>query len=185
MRINWIDILLVVYIVVAFYFGKKRGLSVELVMAISAVFSWITALHFYQGYGDFLHKNLFVDLNVARSIFYALISLGVIILGMFAGKLIKRIMNLSFISTLEAYGGLIAGGIKGIVVSAIIVVSLSLMPVDFVQKEVYTNSLLGNYFVALTPKAHRWMWPKKSASNFSEITFWSQLPSRPNVTKKI
>lgn len=181
MKINWVDILIVIYIIRAFFLGKKRGLSYEITALISALFAWVTALHFYQDFGESLSKWFLLTIPTARIIAFILIGIGVLFLGAIAARLLKKIMKLSFVPNVEKIGGCILGTLRGISISAMIIVTFALIPANFVQREVYLNSFLGNYLVALSPKIHKWIWPKDSEgyNKFDIGKFWSQLPERP------
>lgn len=182
MKINWVDILIVIYIVRAFFLGKKRGLGVEITALVSALASWVIALHFYQGLGESLSKWFLLTLPSARTISFAGIAIGILFLGAILGRFLKKIMKLSFLPNIEKIGGYILGTFRGVCISAIIIVALALVPAKFLQEEVYINSFLGNYLVALSPKLHEWIWPKKKAEGqvrFNVKEFWSQLPERP------
>lgn len=180
MKINWVDILIVIYVTRAFFQGKKRGLSVEIIAVIVAFLSWIIALHFYQPFGQSINTWFLVSLPAAGAVAFIGFGLGLLFFGTVLGRLLKRVMKLSFTSNIEKIGGLFMGGLRGGVVTAIIVVSLVLVPADFLQREVYTNSLFGNYLVALSPKMHGWVWAgKEGDSRFSVSEFWGGLPERP------
>ena len=179
-KINWVDILIVIYITRAFFLGKKRGLSVEFIAVIIAFLSWIIALHFYQPFGRSINTWFLVSEPAARAIAFSGVAFGMLFIGTVLGRLLKKIMKLSFSSGVEKVGGLAVGGIRGVVVAAIIIVSAVLIPADFLKREVYTNSLLGNYLVALSPKMHEWGWVgKKTESRFSVTRFWKGLPQKP------
>lgn len=181
MKINWVDIIIVIYITRAFFSGKKRGLSVELIAVIVAFLSWILALHFYQPFSRSINTWFLVSLSTAKAIAFTGFGFGILFLGTVLGKLLKRIMKLSFTSNMERGGGLIIGGLRGGVIIAMIVVCAALIPADFLQREVYTNSLFGNYLVALSPKMHEWIWAgEKTDSRFSVTEFWKELPQKPS-----
>lgn len=181
MQINWVDIIIVVFIVMAFIQGKKKGFNAEWITVIITGAAWLVALHFYQPVGEFINTRFLFALATANDIAFGLLAGIVLLLGLFAGKMVIKVIKLNFSASIEKYGGLIAGGIKGIIVAAIVIVFLALMPADFVQREVYTNSFLGNYLVALSPKVHQWLWPGIQGRNsrFSTLEFWAQLPQRP------
>lgn len=177
MKINWVDILIVIYIVRAFFHGKKRGLGVEIIALISALAAWVLVLHFYQGLGQSLNKWFLLSLPTARVVSFIGIGLFILFLGAVLGRLLKRIMKLSFLPNIERIGGYIFGTVRGISLSALVVVSLALTPAKSIQQEVYINSFLGNYLVALSPKLHEWIWPPDGGFDIRE--FWGQLPERP------
>ena len=180
MKINWIDIIIVIYITRAFFLGKKRGLSVELIAVIVAFLSWTIALHFHQPFSRSINTWFLVSLPTAKAIAFAGFGFGILLLGTVLGRLLKRIIKLSFTSNMERIGGLIVGGFRGGLVTAMIVVCAALIPADFLQREVYTNSLFGNYLVALSPKIHEWIWTGKNEdSRFSVTEFWKELPQKP------
>lgn len=181
MKINWVDILIVIYIVRAFFLGKKRGLSFEITALISALLAWVISLHFYQGLGESISRWFLLTLASSRAISFIGISMGILFLGAILGRFLKKVMKLSFIPNVEKIGGCILGILRGISVSAIIILSLSLIPKESLQKEVYTNSLLGDYLVAVSPKLHEWIWPnrKGEGKGFKVKEFWLQLTRKP------
>lgn len=181
MKINWVDILIVIYIVRAFFLGKKRGLSFEITALISALLAWVIALHFYQGLGESIGKWFLLTLPSSRAISFMGISIGILFFGAILSRFLKKVMKLSFIPNVEKIGGCILGILRGISVSAIIILSLSLIPKESLQREVYTNSLLGNYLVSISPKLHEWIWLKKKDKDerFKVKEFWLQLPQKP------
>lgn len=181
MKINWVDVLIVIYIIRAFFHGKKRGLSYEITALVSALFAWVVALHFYQVFGDRLSKWFLLNVPTGRVIAFAACGAGVLFLGAVLSRLMSKIMKLSFVPNVEKVGGCILGTLRGISMTALVVVALALLPIKLVQQEVYVSSFLGNYFVALSPKVYRWVWPKESNTigYFDLGEFWSQLPERP------
>ncbi len=181
MKINWVDIIIVIFLVRAFIAGKKQGFSVELITLITAGFAWLAATHFYQPMGQFINKRLLLSLPAADDLAFGVLGISLLFLGVFLGKRLKNVMKLSFSGNIETIGGLIAGGMRGFIIAAIIIVFLALMPASFVQREVYSNSFIGNYLVALTPKVHQWLWPGGAGakSSFSTRAYWEQLPERP------
>jgi membrane protein required for colicin V production len=181
LKINWVDIIIVVYIAYSFAAGKKRGLSVEFPALFFTFIAWATALNYYQGLGNTLSKWFLLKSPTASTIAFFGIAAAVLALGFLVGRFLKKIMKLSFVPGIEKIGGCIVGIVRGISMSAIIVVALVLAPADFLKQEIYVNSFLGNYFVALSPKAHAWIWPKKgeSSNRFDVTEFMGQLPERP------
>lgn len=181
MKINWVDILIVIYIVRSFFLGKKRGFSVEITSFITAILTLVIALHFYQDFGQSLSKWFLLTLTSARAISFIAISIFILFLGAILARLLKRIMKLSFLVGIEKIGGYILGTLKGCCISAIVTVALVLSSAGFVQQEVYTNSFLGNYLVALSPKIHDFVWPNSPGENvrFNVRRFWDQLPQKP------
>lgn len=177
--INFVDVLIVIYIVRTFFHGKKRGLSYEITALISALFAWVTALHFYQGVGESLSKWFLLSLPTARVAAFIFISMCVLFLGALASRMLQKVMKLSFVPNIEKIGGCILGTLRGISLSAMIVIVLALTPMKSIQQEVYVKSFLGNYLVALSPMLHKLIWPKGSAEKFNINEFWGQLPERP------
>lgn len=178
MKINWVDILIVIYIVRAFLVGRKRGFSVEVITLIAALLAWIIALHFYQNAGFLLSKNFLLSLASARAVAFMVIAVGSFFVFGLIGKLLTKVMTLSFLPNIETIGGCILGTIRGIVIAAIIISALALLPAGFVKQEVYTNSFLGSYLVTLGPAIHNCFWPGSSNKNsrFNSKIYWAELP---------
>lgn len=162
MKINWVDILIVIYIVMSVLWGKKRGLSEEIITFIVALFSWIIALHFYNNVGQLINDWFLMSLSASKAIAFIALVCGIFAIGSFFGKLLKNVMKFKFTPNIEGIGGLIIGGLRGGVIVSIIIVSLVLIPKDFLKREFYSNSLLGNYLVSLNTKIYNLIWPKKN-----------------------
>lgn len=181
MKINLVDILIVIYIVRTFFHGKKRGLSYEITAFISALFAWIMSLHFYQGFSGSLSKWFLLSIGTARVTAFSIICLCTLFLGAVASRLLKRIMKLSFVPNIEKIGGGILGTLRGISISAMIIIGLVLVPVQFIKQQVYVKSFFGNYLVAISPKIYKWIWPRgaEGEEKFNISEFLEQLPERP------
>lgn len=181
MKINWVDILIVIYIARTFFHGKTRGLSFEITALIAAILAWAMALHFYQSFGASLSKWFLFTVPTGGIIAFTAVAAGILFLGAIGARALQKVMKLSFVPNVEKIGGCLLGTVRGMSISAMVIVALALVPAKFIQQEVYVNSFLGNYLVALSPKVHGWIWSKESAGGkrFDVSEFWSQLPERP------
>lgn len=181
MKINWVDIIIVIYIVRAFFLGKKRGLGVELIALISALFAWVLSTNYYQLIAQSFSRWFLLTEKTARTVAFVLIAVFILFIGAILARVLKKVMKLSFIPNVEKIGGCVFGIARGISLCAIIIVALSLCPITGIQQEVYVKSFLGNYLVALTPKVNEWVLRNKSGSqsSFDISKFWADLPERP------
>lgn len=74
---NWFDILLVVWLVLGVFRGRKRGMSEELISFIQWIAIVLVAAFAYRPLGNLLHQSRFCGLLVAYIIAYIAIGIGV------------------------------------------------------------------------------------------------------------
>ncbi|MDD3905906.1 MAG: CvpA family protein [Candidatus Omnitrophica bacterium] len=147
-KINWVDILVVILILRTSYVSLQDGLSHEIFPLIGSVCMLVFSLHFFNKIAVFLHNLGFIlpmsILDLAGFIFTA-VCVGVLF------RLIKavvdKIVKVSWHPLLEKFGGLLAGVVRGIVLTCTILILLTLIPLPYLQWSVVDRSLTGPYFL--------------------------------------
>ncbi|MBN1405893.1 MAG: CvpA family protein, partial [Candidatus Omnitrophica bacterium] len=64
--------------------------------------------------------------------------------------LVLKIMNVQFVSQLERAGGALIGLCRGVLIGGLVLVALSLFPIDYFQSSISEKSLLSPYLIKST-----------------------------------
>ena len=151
-KINWVDVLIVILIVRTSYVSLQDGLSHELLPLVGSVCMLIFSLHYYTKIAAFLYymgftiPMVFLDL-VGFIAAFVCIGLLFKLIKLFIDKIIK----VSWHPLIERFGGLIAGVVRGAVLTSTILIIIVLIPLPYLQWSVRDRSLTGVYFLRIGP----------------------------------
>jgi len=151
-RINWVDILVLIIIFRISYVASKEGLSHEIFPLFGGIFITVLSLHYYGKIGQFFYQNLFrMPIVLANFLSFLLL---VVIAGMLF-KLIKllldKIIKIQWHPFIENFGGLIAGVLRASIVASLVLITLALMPLPYLQRSIRERSLTGPYVLRIGP----------------------------------
>jgi len=150
-KINWLDILMLIGLGRALYVGYKDGLSVEVIRLLKNIATLLLSLHFYQPFGQIISFNSLYSQEIARAVAFFLIVLSLYIIFYFIEKFIKIILQFTFIAGLETYGGMFFGAIRNVFATATIIILTSLIPISFIVKQVNNASYLASFILKQLP----------------------------------
>jgi membrane protein required for colicin V production len=121
---NLLDLLILIPIVWGCFRGFSKGLIMELATLMGMI-AGIMAAHYLESDASELLKQYFTLSDaVLRIISYSLIFLGVLFLSWIIGKIITKIVDMVLLGWLNKLLGAIFGLLKGVLVSAIIVLAI-------------------------------------------------------------
>ena len=106
---NWVDIIVVIFLVRGVYIGLNQGFSVELFKTLGAIASSILTLLCYGKLGEWLAARSFLSLQVANFISFLVLLLSLLIVVRVVRVFLFRILHLELFYGLEKWGGLEVG----------------------------------------------------------------------------
>lgn len=148
---NWIDIVIIINILRSFYVGFKDGLSAEIVRLIKNIAALVMAMHIYNPLGKIICINSLYSIYVAQAVAFTVTVIFLYIFFYFVEKFVRIILQFTFIGCVESYGGMLAGSVRSFISALTIVFMFSLMPVDFMVKQVAFRSYIGNKMLKKFP----------------------------------
>lgn len=154
-RINWVDILILIVMLRTSYLSFQRGLSHEIFPLFGSIVMISLALRYYTTLSDIAARYV---LKLPQDIlnllaFVAILSaLGVVC--KLTGALLDSIFKMTWHPFIEKFGGLLIGVIKASVVTSMVLIVLSLVPLSYLQHSVRDKSLMGMRFLKIGPNIY-------------------------------
>ena len=146
-KFNWVDILVICVVLLISYRGSLTKLFSEVLKILGTIVSFCLALHYFSKLSDFLIKY-FPDIEVVVSDMISFMLLA--LLSYWAVALVRevftRFIKVEAIGTLDKWGGLVLGFIRGVLVTSLVLIVLYLPSVSYLKGSV-KKSYLGSQLV--------------------------------------
>ncbi|MBN3038996.1 MAG: CvpA family protein [Candidatus Omnitrophica bacterium] len=149
---NWVDIIVLVFLIRGGYIGLERGFSIELFKTIAAVAACVISTIFYNNLGQWLTSHSFLSLQVAN--FLAFLFLFFLLLFVFkiVRIIIFRVMHLELVYGWEKWGGFTLGLLRSAVFASLFIFTLTLLPIQYLKESVEEKSLTGPSIKRIAPR---------------------------------
>ena len=146
---GWVDAVVAVAIVLGIVLGVKRGLSHELAVLLGFAVAIVVTCSGYDPLARYLSQLVAWNLELLR-----LIAVVVLLLLSLAAMWLVRaalglLMSFEFKGWFERVGGAIAGGIRWGLVSLVVLLALSFVPVSALQRAILYDSFTGREILPL------------------------------------
>jgi len=154
-KINWVDVLVAILMLRISYVALRDGLSHEIFPFIGCVLIMVVARHYYTGFGGFMSRNM-MNMPIGLANFLSFLVL-VVVLGLMVRLLkilLEKIVKVQWHPALEKFGGLAIGIMKAYVITSIVLTTLSLMPLSYLQWSIKEKSLTGKYILMAGPEIY-------------------------------
>ena len=152
---NWIDLIVVIFIVRGVYRGYKRGLSGEVLRFLGILIALYLSFKFYEPLAERIVERFSLEHNVAIALSFAGIALAVIIFFYLVNRMVRSMMELPIIAAIERAGGAILGGVKTLLFVCAFLIILALVRIEAISNAVSRDSLFGSYAIAAVPGVYR------------------------------
>lgn len=155
-RINWVDILVVILIVRMSYVAFMDGLSHEIFPFLGTIAVFVFSLHYYPRLGSAISQNLGnmqIDISNCISFIILVAVLGLVV--RFLKVALDKIVKVQWHPVIEKFGGLVVGILKGYIITAIVLMILTLMPLSYLQWSIKDRSLTGKYILMAGPEVYQ------------------------------
>jgi membrane protein required for colicin V production len=171
---NLLDWIFIIILAVTSIYGLFRGLIKEVSSILAIIIGWIAASKFYVKLSPFL-KNLGLHEQLSNVLSFIIIFLAIFIALIFIAKLIHRLIHAILLGGLNRLGGMGFGFIKGVIISSIIIIVLTMALPE--NTRILTHSKLSPHMmriskalVSLVPQdlKNRFMEQEKKLREFLE-----------------
>lgn len=151
-RINWVDILIVIIIARISYVALQDGLSHEIFPLIGTALTAAISMRYYHELSMFIQGMAGMSVQILEVL--AFIALVIVIGFIFklARFLVDALLKVTWHPFVEKFGGLIFGFLRASVVVSIVLTIMSLTPLPYLSYSIKDKSLLGPYFLNITPE---------------------------------
>lgn len=176
-KVNWVDILVAILMLRISYVAFRDGLSHEIFPFIGSILIIVLATRYYAVIGSLISGNMMnMPLELANFLSFFVL---VVVLGMLVRLLrllLDKIVKVEWHPIMEKFGGLAVGIMKAYVVTGIVLMTISLMPLSYLQWSIRERSLTGKYILMASPQICDRIGRFLPAMKFSET-------SKPTVPK--
>ena len=124
---NLLDVILIVVIAFSSIYGLFKGLVKEVISLLALIIGLIGASRFYEGTSPLL-QDFGLGEQAARILSFIILFIAIFVALTVIGKLIHKLVHAIFLGWLNRLGGVGFGLIRGIIVSAIIIMILTMIP---------------------------------------------------------
>ena len=150
-RINWVDVLAVILLIRMGYIGFRLGLGAELLKLAGLIAGFFAGFQYYQQAGDWLARKTFLSTEWA-----AVLALGAIISAVYflltrALRLLEKLVQVNFEKKLNQIGGVLAGLVRGLLVSSVLLVACQQLPAPAMQQSIQEHSVSGRVVSRMAP----------------------------------
>ncbi len=149
---NWVDIIVVIFLIRGGYIGLNQGFSVELFKTLGTVVATVVAFLYYAQAGEWLAAHSFLSPQALNPIVFLLLFFLFIIVFKIVRMLMFKILHLGFYGRLEQWGGLILGLARSAVFASLFLFMLTLIPVEYFRQSVQEKSFSGSYLIKVAPQ---------------------------------
>ena len=153
-RINWVDVLAVILLVRMGYIGFRLGLGAELLKLAGLTSGFLTGFRYYQQAGDGLAQRMFLSTEWASVLALGAMVIAVYFLVTRSARLLEKVVQVNFEKKLSQIGGLLAGVVRGVLVSSVVLVACQQLPAPTMQESIQKHSLSGPMVSRVAPAVY-------------------------------
>jgi len=154
-RINWVDVVTLIILLRTTYIGLDRGFSVEIFKFLGIILALAAGLNFYRPLSQFLAGHSFLPISLAQILSF----LAVVFISVLLFKVIQlffnAILKTEFVKWLDKIGGLILGIVRGILICALLFITLLLLPWNYPNYSIKQRSLSGSPILKVAETFYR------------------------------
>ncbi len=152
---NWLDIILLLIIAAFVIRGLIKGLFREVFVISGIILGIILAINQYDNLGRAIQENfLFLSPKVASLIAFALIFVGIALIGAILGAVLHSLLKRSFAKGVEGGGGFLLGLAEGALVCSMILILINISPLRVKFNRWTDKSILAPYLMKVGPSVY-------------------------------
>ncbi|MBU1726688.1 MAG: CvpA family protein [Candidatus Omnitrophica bacterium] len=159
-QINWLDIIIVLFLLRIGIVALKTGLPSELFKILGIIAAIYLSFQYYPKLsGYILGQGVFKKLDPDLVQFFSFVALAICgyIFFVFIRLFTCRFFKTEAAPDLSKWGGLVLGMVRGALLISLVLFIFAFSNIIYLRKSV-KNSYSGKYFFALAPAAYRSLW---------------------------
>lgn len=147
-KLNWIDIVIIVIALRAFYIGLKRGFVSEIFHLFAVLAAIFVIFHYYPMCSKFLENRIFFKLGIAKAVAFIGIWVAVALIAKFVRDGVNMVFKIEAKSFIDKFGGLLVALGRGALVCSLLLCFFIVTDTEYLSRNVQ-----GSY---LSPKIVKW-----------------------------
>jgi len=159
-QFNWVDILIIILLFRVGYISLKNGFPIALFKLCGTVLAIYASLHYYTVLSDsflnfFSIKKAPLELiDFVSFLFLALISYFLFVL---FRNIFTHLIKMEAVSTLNKWGGLFLGAIRGVLLCGLLIFMLAVSGVNYLNSSA-KHSYFGSWFFGAASNTYSFLW---------------------------
>lgn len=149
--LNWVDVIVIIFLIRGGYIGLSQGLGIELFKSLGAIGVAVLSLLYYDRFGQWLAAHSFLSLPKADLISFLVLFILLLLLFKLLRTLIMKVIQVEVLSGFERWGGCILGLARSLVLASLFLFVLFLIPIPYIQESVSQKSFSGPYLIKVAP----------------------------------
>lgn len=126
MGFNWVDIIMAVIVLKGIHSGKKNVFLTEIYHSMGAALATFITLHYYVGFGAYLHKAFSVPGSVQEFAAFSLLGGGIVFFFFVSQGGWKAMLNYGMPSFLDHWGSLVLAGCRNFLYAGLVFLALTM-----------------------------------------------------------
>jgi len=177
-KINWVDVLVAILMLRISYVAFRDGLSHEIFPFIGSILVMALAMRYYTVLGSYVSRNMMnMPVELANFLSFLILAVALGLLVRLSRIVLDKIVKVQWHPVMEKFGGLVVGIMKAYVITGIVLTTLSLMPLSYLQWSIKDKSLTGKHILRVGPEIYTGVERFLPAGKFGE-------KNRPTVPKE-
>ncbi|MCQ9208099.1 MAG: CvpA family protein [Omnitrophica bacterium] len=149
---NWVDVIVIIFLIRGGYIGLQRGFSIELFKVLGAVATCVLSLLYYGHLGKWLATSSFLSLQVANFLSFLILFFLLLLVFRTVRVLLFKVLHLELLGEIEKWGGLILGLGRSLVFASLFLFALTLLPFEYIKESVEQESFSGAELKEMGPR---------------------------------
>ena len=149
---NWVDVIVLIFLVRGAYIGLNQGFSVELFKTLGAIATAVLTLLCYGRVGEWLSSHSVLSLQIANFFSFSVLIFVLLFVFTIVRTLLFKVLHLQLFYGLERSGGFILGLIRSTVFVSLFLFVLTLLPFQYLKESVEVKSFFGPGLKEIAPK---------------------------------
>ena len=152
MNLNWIDIIVLVFLILSIGRGFLRGLIRCLFDIISLFLAIVLAFYWYKGLAEFAVNYIKMPGELLHIVSFAVIWAAVYFLSLMLGNLVHKLLGGGLFGPANSLGGALLGAAKGLITLWILLYFLMLVPLpETLKKDIYEAPTISGLIPVIKP----------------------------------
>ena len=151
-KINWVDVIVVIFLIRGSYIGLRQGFSVELFKIFGAIAAGTVSLLYYSELGRWIASHSFLSAQIADFLSFLILFFVLLLAVKIIRIFLFKILHLQLFYGLEKIGGVALGLGRSVIFVSLFLFGLNLLPVEYIQKSIEEKSLSGPYVKKAAPE---------------------------------
>lgn len=146
-NLNWVDILIVILLIKSAYTGARTGFTAEIFKLIGTIIGIILGLHYFNRLSYVITGYINIPTWIAQIFILLTIIIIVRVIFKYGIVLLLKVLNIQFVLGLERIGGIVIGFGRAILLSGLILIAVTFLPIKYINISIYEESTLAPYFI--------------------------------------